>query len=48
LEALASLGGSASIDELDDAIALALGLTQEQLDVAYPKSGAAVVPDRMS
>jgi restriction system protein len=45
---LNGLGGSASIEELDDAVVASLGLTQPQLDVAYPTSGAAVVPDRLS
>jgi len=48
LEALAKLGGSASIEELDDVIGSALGVTQEQLDMTYPKSGASILPDRMS
>ena len=48
LEALAKLGGSASIEELEEALISALGVTQEQLDVTYSKSGAAVLPDRMS
>ena len=48
LQALAKLGGSASVEELEDAIALALGATQEQLDMTYPKSGAHVLVDRMS
>ena len=48
LQALAKLGGSASVEELEDAIASALGATQEQLDMTYPKSGAPVLNDRMS
>lgn len=48
LEVLNTLGGSGSIEELDDAMIAAIGATQEQLDVTYPKSGAAVLPDRMS
>ena len=48
LEALSSLGGSGSIEELDDALISSLGINQEQLDVTYPKSGAPVLPDRMS
>lgn len=48
LDVLAELGGSGAIDEIDDAITVKLGLTQEQLDVTYPTSGAAVAPDRMS
>jgi len=48
LESLAKLGGSASIEELEDALAENLALTQDQLDLSYPTSGAAIVPDRMS
>jgi hypothetical protein len=47
LEALAKLGRSGSIEELDEAVTAAIGASQEQLDVTYPKSGAAVLPDRM-
>ena len=48
LRALKALGGSGSIEEVDDAVAAAIGATQAQLDVTYAKSGAAVLPDRMS
>ena len=48
LEALSKLGGSGSIEELDDAMTAAIGASQEQLDVTYPKSGAAVLQDRMA
>lgn len=48
LQALATLGGSASVEELEDAITSALGATQEQLDMTYPKSGAHVLSDRIS
>lgn len=48
LEALTALGGSASNDELEDALISALNITQEQLEFSYPKSGAPVMPDRMS
>lgn len=48
LKALAALGGSASNDELQDWIGKAMELGPEQLDAVYPKSGAAIVPDRMS
>jgi restriction system protein len=48
LETLKTLGGSGAIDEIDDALADAIGATQEQLDMVYPKSGAPVLPDRMS
>jgi len=45
---LTKLGGSGSIEEVEDAMIAAIGASQEQLDVAYPKSGMAVLPDRMS
>ncbi len=48
MEALTKLGGSGSIEEIDDAMISAIGASQEQLDVSYPKSGVAVLPDRMS
>ena len=48
LEALSGLGGSGSIEELDEALISSLGISQDQLDITYPKSGAAVLPDRMS
>jgi len=48
LNALRSLGGSASIEEIQDALTEQMGLTQEQLDASYPKSGALIAPDRMS
>ena len=37
LEALTKLGGSGSIGELDEAVTAAIGASQEQLDVTYPK-----------
>jgi restriction system protein len=48
LEVLTKLGGSGSIEEVDDAMIAAIGASQGQMDVTYPKSGAAVLPDRMS
>ena len=48
LGALKALGGSGSIEEVDDAVAAAIGTTQAQLDATYAKSGAAVLPDRMA
>ncbi|TPG58181.1 restriction endonuclease [Roseomonas nepalensis] len=48
LEVLIKLGGSGSIEELDEALIAAIGASQEQLDVTYPKSGAPVLTDRMS
>ena len=48
LKALRDLGGSASIDELQDRLVRTERITQEQLDQTYPTSGAQIVPDRMS
>ncbi len=48
LQVISKLGGSASIEELDDAVLEAIGATPEQLDVTYTKSGAAILPDRLS
>jgi restriction system protein len=48
MKALRHLGGSASIDEIQDRLTETEGLTQEQLDQLYPTSGAQIVPDRMS
>lgn len=48
LEALIALGGSGSIAELEDALITSVGLTQDQLDLTYPKSGATIATDRMS
>lgn len=48
LQVIAELGGSASIEEIQDALTEAMGLSQDQLDAAYPKSGALIAPDRMS
>ncbi len=48
LQALRELGGSASIEEIQDRVANNLQLTQEQLDVTYPASGALIAQDRMS
>jgi restriction system protein len=48
LQAIDALGGSASIEEIQDRLTESMGLGQEQLDAAYAKSGALIVPDRMS
>jgi restriction system protein len=48
LQAIRDLGGSASIEEIQDSLTETMKLSQEQLDTAYAKSGALVVPDRMS
>lgn len=48
LRAIGELGGSASIEEIQDKLTETMRLTQDQMDLAYPKSGALVAPDRMS
>ncbi len=48
LQAIRDLGGSASIEEIQDRLAETLGLSQAQLDASYLKSGALIAPDRMS
>lgn len=48
LQALRDLGGSASIEEIQDRLTATMVLTQEQLDLTYPASGALIAPDRMS
>ena len=48
LKALRDLGGSASIDEIDDKVSELEALTQEQLDQTYPTSGAAIAVDRIA
>ena len=48
MKALRDLGGSASIEEIQDRLTETEGLTQEQLDQTYPTSGAQIAPDRMS
>lgn len=48
LRALDALGGSGSIDEIQDHIIASIGLSPLQLELTYPTSGAAIAPDRMS
>jgi restriction system protein len=48
LEVLAALGGSGSNQEIDDALISKLGIEQAVTDAAYEKSGAPILPDRMS
>lgn len=48
LSCLDTLGGSGQIGEIDAATIEFLHLTQEVLDARYPKSGALIVPDRIS
>lgn len=48
LRALNELGGSGSIDEIQDRVVTLTNLTQAQLELTYPTSGAAIAVDRMS
>ncbi|MCC5995852.1 MAG: restriction endonuclease [Oceanicaulis sp.] len=48
VEALEALGGSASIDELNEWVADKLALSEAQLEITYPKSGDYVFRDRVS
>ncbi|WP_370175520.1 restriction endonuclease [Sphingobium abikonense] len=48
LKVLISHGGSATIEEIEAALIEAEGITPAQMEVTYPTSGAAMVPDRMS
>lgn len=48
LQVLSERGGSASTEEINEALAVKAGLTEDQLNARYPKSGALMVPDRMS
>lgn len=48
LRVLESHGGSATNEEIEEALIEMLALTAEQLDVSYPTSGVQIVPDRMS
>ena len=44
LKVLRTLGGSGAIDEINDAVAAAIGITKAQADLTYAKSGAPVLP----
>lgn len=48
LQALDALGGSGSVDEIQDRVIAITGLTSDHLELTYPTSGAAIAPDRMS
>jgi restriction system protein len=48
LDVLKALGGSGSPTEIDDGVIALIGATQEQQSATYPKSGAAVLPDRIA
>jgi restriction system protein len=47
LKALAALGGSATVAEVDDRVAADMRLSQSQLDRAHEKSGGLIVATRM-
>jgi restriction system protein len=48
LKALNDLGGSGSVDEIQDRVISQTGLSEHQLGLTYPTSGAAIASDRMS
>jgi len=48
LRALDDLGGSGSVDEIQDRVIGYTSLSPEQLELTYPTSGAAIAADRMS
>ncbi len=48
LQALEALGGSGTIEEVDDWVIGKLDLTENELNATYEKSGALIIPDRCS
>ena len=48
LRALDALGDSGTIQEIDEAVVSLLELPEEALEAAYERSGALVIPDRLS
>lgn len=48
LKAIDALGGSASIEEIQDKVVSTENFPTSQMEAAYPKSGALVMPDRLS
>ena len=48
LRVLEAHGGSATNDEIVESLVEMLKLTPVQMEVVYPTSGAAIVPDRMT
>ncbi len=48
MKVLDAHGGSASNEEIQEALIEMMALTPEQMEVTYPTSGVQVVPDRMS
>lgn len=47
LRQLESMGGSASIEELDNRIIEQFGFDEDELGATYPKSGALIIPDKI-
>ncbi len=48
LVALDKIGGSASLNEINDTVVADLGLSQEALTIEYESGAGAVIPDRLS
>lgn len=48
LTILEKLGGSGQIEEIDNGVIELVGLSPEQLEARYEKSGALIIPDRIS
>jgi restriction system protein len=48
LRALDELGGSGGVEEIDTKVIEATEMTAEDLDATYEKSGASIVPDKIS
>ena len=48
LDALRDLGGSGSIDEINDGVLARLNMPSDVVEVVYEKSGAPIFPDRLS
>ena len=48
LQVIDALGGSASIEEIQDKLVAAMNLSPAQMEHAYASSGALIAPDRMS
>lgn len=48
LQVLRDLGGSASIEEIEEKLIDRFGFTQADLDATYPTSGDNIITDKMS
>jgi restriction system protein len=48
LKAVDALGGSGTISEIDDRVVADMALPEDALSVVYEKSGAPIIPDRIS